>query len=43
LARLKKWMGETDELMAEGRKEAEKQANKKVPKTMAELKVAGVK
>ncbi len=43
LARLKKWNTEIDELMAEGRKEAAKQAGKKAPKTMAELKAVGAK
>lgn len=43
LARLKKWMAEIDELMAEGRKEAAKTANKKAPKSFAELKAVGVK
>lgn len=42
LATLKKWMAEIDELMATGRKEAEKAAGKKPPKKMAEVK-AGAK
>ena len=43
LARLKKWNGEIDELMAEGRKEAAKVANKKAPKTRAELRTVAAK
>ena len=38
LERLKKWMGEIDELMAGGRKSAEKNAGKRAPKSMAEAK-----
>ncbi|MEX2215601.1 MAG: sugar phosphate isomerase/epimerase family protein [Phycisphaeraceae bacterium] len=38
LERLKKWMAGIDELMAAGRKDAEKIAGKKAPKSMAEMK-----
>lgn len=43
LERLKKWDAEIDELMAEGRKDAAKQAGKRAPKSMAELKEVGAK
>jgi len=43
LARLKKWMAEIDELLAEGRKEAMKTALKRAPKSMSELRAAAAK
>lgn len=42
LATLKKWTAQIDELMAEGRKEAEKAAGKRPPRKMADVK-AGAK